>query len=206
MKELHISQRELVSLLKSNIEDPLTIRELQERLNLSSTSLVHHHISQLEKKGYLRRNPNNPKDYQILSDSPEKSITYLNMYGCAQCGPRGSIFDGSPIDRVPLSTRMLGFPSEEAFMVKAKGESMMPKIKEKDVVIARKVDYAQNGSIVVCVNSGEVLIKQIQKENDNVILVSLNPEFRPFIANRDDFKVEGIVKGVYSYELDTKNF
>ncbi len=198
MKKLHTVQQELIDLLKENIDDPLTIRELQDRLGVSSTSLVHHHISQLEKKGYLRRNPLNPKDYQILSDSPEKAVTYLNLYAVAQCGPKGSIFDGDPIDRIPLSSKMLGFPSEEAFLVRAKGESMMPKIKEKDIVIGRKAQFAHNGSIIICVNSGEVLIKKIQKEKDAILLISLNPEFRPFIASQD-FKVEGVVKGVYSY-------
>lgn len=201
MKKLHVAQQKLMELLKESMDDPLTIRELQDRLNVSSPSLVHHHIGQLEKKGYLRRNPLNPKDYQILSDSPEKQITYLNLYGLAQCGPRGSIFDGDPIDRVPLSSKMLGFCSSEAFMVKARGDSMSPKIKEKDIIIARRTNFANNGSIVICVNSGEVLIKKIQKEEDAVLLISLNPKFRPFIAN-EDFKIEGIVKGVYSYESD----
>jgi repressor LexA len=65
MRELHPVQEKLIRLLRNNITDPLTVRELQERLSISSPSVVHHHIQQLEKKGYLRRNPSNPKDYQI---------------------------------------------------------------------------------------------------------------------------------------------
>jgi repressor LexA len=77
MKKLHEKQQQLSHILKENIDDPLTIRELQDRLSISSPSVVHHHIQQLEKKGYLKRNPSNPQDYQILSESPEKKITYL---------------------------------------------------------------------------------------------------------------------------------
>ena len=58
--ELHKVQRSLLDLLKQNAGDPLTIRELQSLLDLSSPSLVHHHITQLEKKKFLKRNPNNP--------------------------------------------------------------------------------------------------------------------------------------------------
>jgi len=198
MKKLHSTQEKLLKLLKRNITEPLTIRELQGELCLSSPSIVYHHIQQLEKKGYLRRNPINPKDYQILADSPDKKITYLNLYGLAHCGPNGSILDGDPIDRIPISSRILGFSSHEAFMVKAKGDSMLPKINDSDLVIARKTNDAESGDIVVCVNNGEILIKKIQRGRKEIILVSLNVTYEPFVAS-DDFKVEGIVRGVLSY-------
>lgn len=196
--KLHPTQERLLNLLKESITDPMTIRELQEALHLSTPSLVHHHIQQLEKKGYLRRNPSNPQDYQVLTDSPEKTISYINLYGLAQCGPNGSILKGDPLERIPISTKMLGFSSDEAFMVKARGNSMVPKINEGDLVIAKKASDAPSGSIVVCVNEGKALIKKIKKGEKNTILVSLNPGYEPFIAS-DDFKIEGVVKGVFCY-------
>lgn len=199
MKKLHKTQHQLLELLKDTISEPLTIREIQARLGLSSSSLVYHHIQQLEKKGYLRRNPSNPRDYQILSDSPEKKITYLNLYGLTSCGPNGTILDGNPIDHIPISSRILGFSSAEAFMVKAKGDSMIPKINDGDLVIAQKSEDAENGSTVVCINSGEALIKKIHKTNV-IILISNNPKYQPFVAS-DDFRIVGIVKGVYTYYI-----
>src|SRR3989338_771739 len=100
MKKLHKVQEKLLQILKRTVTDPLTIREMQNELGISSPSVVYHHIQQLEKKGYLRRNPINPKDYQILADSPDKKITYLNLYGLATCGPDGSILNDDPIDRI----------------------------------------------------------------------------------------------------------
>lgn len=196
-KKLHSTQERLLELLTENITEPLTMRELMGELGLASPSVVHHHIQQLEKKGYLRRNPSNPKDYQILADSPDKKITYLNLYGLAHCGPSGSVLDGDPIDRIPISTQILGFASEDAFMVKAKGGSMEPKINDSDLVIVKRAQAADNGDIVVCVNRGEALIKKLQK-GKQVILSSLNTDYEPFLANKD-FRVEGIVRGVLSY-------
>jgi len=201
MKKLHTTQNNLLQLLKQSITEPLTIRELQDELDLSSPSVVYHHIQQLEKKGYLRRNPKNPKDYQILADSPDKIITYLNLYGLAHCGPKGAFLDGDPIDRIPISTKILGFSSSDAFMVKAKGDSMQPKINDLDLVIVKKARTANNGDIVVCVNNGEVLIKKIRVGNE-VILSSLNPKYQPFVANKK-FHIEGIVRGVLSYIAKT---
>lgn len=203
--DIHPIQQKLLKLLKQNEFEPLTIRELQEELGVSSTSVVQHHIFQLEKKGYLRRNPSNPRDYQILADEPDKQVTYLNLYGLAQCGPNGSLLDGDPLDRVPISTRILGFSSSEAFLVKARGKSMLPKIHEGDLVIARKSSRADNGNIVVCVNKGEAIIKKLQiMEFSNghkaYNLLSLNQDFQPFPAS-EDFRIEGIVRGVLSYSV-----
>lgn len=199
MKKLHKIQQRLLQLLKKTVTDPLTIRELQKELDISSPSVVYHHIQQLEKKGYLRRNPVNPKDYQILADSPDKKITYLNLYGLATCGPKGSILDNDPIDRIPISSKILGFPSAEAFMVKVKGNSMTPKINDGDLVIARKIKDAENGSTVVCINDGKALIKKIQKGKE-IILISTNPSYNPFVAAKD-FRIEGLVRGVYTYSI-----
>jgi repressor LexA len=202
MLKLHPVQERLLFLLKANHESPLTVRELQEELQVSSPSVVQHHILQLEKKGYLRRNPTNPRDYQVLSDSPDKLVTYLNLYGMAQCGPKGSLLDGDPIDRVPISTKILGFPSSEAFMIKARGDSMQPMIKEGDLVIVKKTSDVNDSQIAVCVNNGEVLIKKIQRIKDRnrvrYNLISLNDDYQPFLAD-ENFKIEGIVRSVLNY-------
>lgn len=198
-KSLHPVQKKLLNLLIKNAEDPLTVREMMEILDISSTSVVAHHLSQLEKKGYLKKNPYNPRDYQVLKGAPEKQVTYLNLYGLAHCGPSGSILEGNPIERLPISTRLLTFPSSEGFLVKAKGDSMSPKISEGDLVIAKRTEDVESGRIAVCVNNGEALIKKVQKEKTNgserTILISLNPIYAPFLAS-DDFRVEGEVRGI----------
>jgi len=109
MKKLHQSQTKLLEILKQNWDEELTIRDLQNRIGASSTSVVTHHLFQLEKKGYLKRNPDNPRDYQILL-GPEKQIAYVNEYGPGQCGPNGSLLDGNPVDRIAISSRLLTFP------------------------------------------------------------------------------------------------
>lgn len=204
-KKLHPIQKKLLDILIKNVDEPLSIRDMQEILDVSSTSVIAHHLKQLEKRGYLKKNPYNPRDYQVVKGSPEKQITYLNLYGLAHCGPNGSILDGNPIDRIAISTRLLSFPSSEAFMVKAKGDSMAPKINEGDFVIVKRNHNPESGSIVVCVNNGEALIKKIkiekEKNKKKYILVSLNPKHPPFLA-KDDFRIEGEVKGVITSKFE----
>ncbi len=155
-------------------------------------------MQKLEQKGYLKRNPQNPRDYQVFKN-PEKTVIYLNLYGFAQCGRSGTILDGNPIDRIPLASRLLKFPSDQGFIVKAKGDSMEPKIMEGDLIIAQKSTNAENGDIIVCVYNEEVLIKKIFRQNNHISLISLNSEKHPPIFVTEYFKIEGIVKNIINY-------
>jgi repressor LexA len=198
-KQLHQTQEQLLEILIKNSDKLLTIREMQFMLGISSTSGVVRHLAQLEKNGFLKRNPHNPRDYQVLSQGPEKEIAWLNLYGLVQCGQNGTFLDGTPIDRIPIATRLLSFPSSEAFLVKAKGDSMFPKINEGDFVIGRRIEDLGAFPLIICVNNGEALIKKVQKDGDSIILSSLNPTHFPFLAS-SDFRIVGEVRGVISRE------
>ena len=195
MKILHPKQMQLLEILKTNISDPLTMEELADRLSVSSKSVVFHHIKQLEKKGYLKRNPANPRDYIVLKD-PERNVIYLNMYGMAKCGPEGTILDGTPTRIVPVDPSMIYFPACKGFMVEAKGDSMENLISPKDWLIVEQSRQAKNKDVVVCVNNGEVMVKRFTQDGENVILQSENPYYNPIVADKTSFHIEGIVRSI----------
>ncbi|HVY42024.1 MAG TPA: S24 family peptidase [Hyphomicrobiaceae bacterium] len=197
-RPLHPVQSELLELLASHLDEPLSIRELQAHVGASSTSVVAHHLQQLERKGYLKRNPYNPRDYQVVQGNPEAAIAYISLYGLATCGPHGSILDGDPIDKIPLASRLLSFPVAEAFMVKAKGKSMEPRISEGDLVVARKTRTYKDGKVYVCVNNEECLIKIVRVSCGQVFLESFNRERFPILPASTDFRVEGEVRNIIS--------
>lgn len=195
MKALHPTQAKLLEILKNNITDPLTMEELADRLNVGSKSVIFHHIKQLEKKGFLKRNPANPRDYMILKD-PERNVVYLKMYGMAKCGPAGTILDGTPTRVVPVDPNMVYFPVGKGFMVEAKGDSMEHLISPKDWLIVETNHLPKNKDVVVCVNNGEVLVKRFNNDGKNVILQSENPAYAPIVADPSTFHVEGIVRSI----------
>ena len=195
MKALHPTQAKLLEILKNNITDPLTMEELADRLNVGSKSVIFHHIKQLEKKGFLKRNPANPRDYMILKD-PERNVVYLKMYGMAKCGPAGTILDGTPTRVVPVDPSMVYFPVGKGFMVEAKGDSMEHLISPKDWLIVETNHLPKNKDVVVCVNNGEVLVKRFNNDGKNVILQSENPRYNPIVADKTAFHVEGIVRSI----------
>jgi len=204
VKKLHQTQQLLLQLLKNNIDNPLTIRELGQQLGEDSAGVVHHHIVQLEKKGYLKRNPENPKDY-VLMDEPDKAVVYLNKYGLAKCGPGGDILSGRPIDRVPIASSILRFPASEAFIVEATGDSMIPKIIEGDTIIVKKQNYAEHNELIVCVLNEQPMVKQYFSMNGIVCLRSRNEDKlnHPDIAvtYSDELKIEGLVKNILRYDF-----
>jgi len=198
---LHRSQQLLLELLAETSEESLTVRELQDRIGASSTSVVAHHLQQLEKKGYLKRNPYNPRDYQVVESGPENEVALLNLYGLARCGPGGSILDGSPIDRVPIASRLLSVPAAEAFMMRAKGNSMAPRINEGDLVIARRTSEVRDGQVYVCVNDEECLIKTVRIVGSQILLESINRNDFPIFEAAEDFRVEGEVRQILSGKI-----
>jgi repressor LexA len=200
MNDLHPKQIKLLQLLKDNIDAPLMMSELSEEAEIYSPGVLYHHIRQLEKKGYLKRNPDNPKDYNIL-DSPEKSIVYINKYGMAQCGPDGSLLSGNVIDRIPIASSLLRFPSSLAFIVEAKGDSMEPKIANGDIIIAKRQNIAEPGDLIVCIYNEKVLIKQFLHIAKRFVLNSLNDKYKLIEVFPDnDFRIEGIVKNIIHYD------
>lgn len=198
MKDLHPKQKAILKLLKQNHLNPLSMVELSEEVGIESPGVLYHHLRQLEKKGYLKRNPNNSRDY-IVMDTPEKAVVLINKYGTAQCGPKGGILDGNPIDKIPIATSLLRFPASEAFIVEAKGDSMEPKIEEGDIIIARKQNNADPGDIVVCVHDDEVKIKQYLKVGSRIVLHSFNEKY-PLLEVKNNCVIEGVVKNILHYD------
>lgn len=47
---------------------PPSVREICQAVGLRSTSSVHSHLSQLEEKGYIRRDPTKPRAIDIIDE------------------------------------------------------------------------------------------------------------------------------------------
>lgn len=204
MRKLHEKQELILSILKNHPEQ-LSLRDIQSLIGVSSPSVVLHHVQQLEKKGYIKRNPNNPQDYQILDIQEKENYVNLPVFTTAQCGIKGLLSRTEPIDRIPVPVKWIDFPSSKAFLVQARGKSMEPKIKPGDYVVGKATEakwaYQEfNGKIIVGVHEGDPVIKKLyydDKKNE-VVLQSLNPDYPPFIASKD-FWIEGEVRGIFSY-------
>lgn len=192
------TQGKILDILSSNIEAPLSYRDIASNLGLSSTNTIAYHIKKLEQKGHLKRDPHDDRHFVI--SRPQSGVTVLNLYGLARCGKSNSPFIDQPIDRIPISNKLIDFPAEKAFLVRAKGDSMEPRIQDCDLLLAKRQRVAENGDVVVCINDETVLIKKIIRQNKATLLTSYNPLFGPVIAS-EDFQVLGVIRSVVMSNL-----
>lgn len=193
--KLHPIQEKILSLHTDRAgERKWTRREVQEELGVSSVSVVQHHYNELVKKGYMKPSPLRPGSYVTMT-IPEIPLVYLNMYGKARCGPDGSILSGHPEDRIGISSRLIKGRAEDAFLVIADGDSMLPEIKNNDLVLATKIERAENGQIVVGALDESPFIKRFKRINqDQILLESLNPDYEAMVATPDN---QLVIEGMY---------
>lgn len=84
--------------------------------------------------------------------------------------------------------------------IKVTGDSMYPKIEDGDIIIVRKQDSVDSGSIaVVLVDNEEGFVKKVVYDQETIELHSINPEYAPKIFKGEEVlrvRVVGIVKQV----------
>ncbi len=200
MKEgLHPRQVAILRILKRGVEG-LSLRDIAQEIGVRSPATVSHHIRQLEKKGYLRRNPLYPSDYTLLRD-PVKDVVYVNLYGWASCGKEGFLSDSNILDRVPLSTRLFGV-TDRSFLVQARGDSMKPAIQEGDLVLVDQQPRVETNAMALVICEEEPRIKKVIFVEDRIILVSLNLAYPPEIYEKgEDLVIVGKVQSVIKFGL-----
>ncbi len=202
MKALHPLQIKLLDLLRQVPEDGFSLSQLRDEIGASSKGQVAHHISQLEQKGLIKRNPDNPSDFIVFgSEESEENFTFLPLLALAACGA-GIDNEQYVIERIPVKSTLIPSRIKNTFLVKAEGDSMEPRIHSGDIVAVERLNpnFSEPiGKIVVCEDSRGVKIKQYQRvDNGPIILYSLNHrKHEPIIIHdEEDFVVHGIVRGV----------
>ncbi|NQD87143.1 repressor LexA, partial [Paenarthrobacter sp. CM16] len=68
-KSLTVRQKKILETIQRSVNDngyPPSMREIGDTVGLASLSSVTHQLSQLEKLGYLRRDPKRPRAMEVL--------------------------------------------------------------------------------------------------------------------------------------------
>lgn len=191
-------QLEIYDYIKLQIQEkgyPPSVREICKAVGLSSTSTVHGHLSRLEKKGYIRRDPTKPRAIELLKDSIiKKEMLDIPIIG--------KVTAGMPILAVENIEETFSIPlnfvksTNELFMLKVSGESMIDAgILDGDLAIIEKTNTAQNGEIVVALIDNEATIKRFFKEDGYFRLQPENPTMKPIIVN--ECSIIGKLAGIY---------
>jgi repressor LexA len=196
-------QRTILEVIRSSVTTrgyPPSIREIGDAVGLTSTSSVAHQLRTLERKGYLRRDPNRPRAVDVRSaddvanDVANAAVTTDVAGSDALPVPTfvpvlGRIAAGGPIlaeeaveDVFPLPRELVGEGS--LFLLKVVGESMVDAaICDGDWVVIRQQNVADNGDIVAAMIDGEATVKTFKRTRGQVWLMPHNPVFDPIPGN-----------------------
>ncbi|HKB18935.1 MAG TPA: transcriptional repressor LexA [Candidatus Dormibacteraeota bacterium] len=174
---------------------PPSVREIGEAVGLSSSSTVHNHLNQLERRGLIKRDPSKSRTVQLVADAQmdEKRRNAVSIPIV------GNVAAGSPIlaeqnieDHVLLSPELA---KDGYFLLRVRGDSMLNAgIFDGDLVLVRPQHEATNGSIVVALVDGDATVKRFERSNGHVKLIPENPAYEPIVTS--NVSLVGIVRGV----------
>ena len=202
-------QRRVLEVIRDSIERrgyPPSVREIGEAVGLSSASSVAHQLSVLQKKGWLRRDPNRPRalDVRLPGDVPGAPAPTVVAPAGAEEAPAptyvplvGRIAAGGPVlaeqaveDVFPLPRELVG--EGTLFMLKVVGDSMVEAaICDGDWVVVRQQQHAEQGEIVAAMIDGEATVKTYKRRDGHVWLLPHNPAYEPIPG--DDATILGRV-------------
>lgn len=182
-------QQKILDFIRSEIETkgyPPSVREICAAVGLRSTSSVHMHLTQLEKKGLVRRDATKPRALELL-DSPLSKARTVPLVG--------KVTAGQPILAIENIEDQLIIPNDlasmdtELFALRVQGESMIEAgILDGDIVIVHSQERAENGDIVVALIGDEATLKRIYYENGHVRLQPENHTMAPIIVPRAEVR------------------
>ncbi|HKV88031.1 MAG TPA: transcriptional repressor LexA [Candidatus Dormibacteraeota bacterium] len=174
---------------------PPSVREIGEAVGLSSSSTVHNHLNQLERRGLIKRDPSKSRTVQLVQDA-EVDQQRRNAVSVPVVG---NVAAGAPIlaeqnieDHLLLSPELA---QEGFFLLRVRGDSMINAgIFDDDLVLVRPQHEASNGTIVVALVDGDATVKRFERANGHVRLMAENPAYEPIVST--NVNLVGVVRGV----------
>ena len=177
---------------------PPSVREIGEAVGLSSSSTVHNHLNQLERRGMIHRDPSKSRTVQLVKDVREEQVAK----GAVSLPLVGNVAAGTPIlaeqnieDHILISDQLA---QDGWFLLKVRGDSMVNAgILDGDLVVVRPQPSADNGQIIVAMVDSEATVKRLDRREGTVRLLPENDAYEPIVA--PDAQVVGLVKGVMRF-------
>ncbi len=202
MKSISKRQSEILDFIKTEVKDkgyPPSVREIGEAVGLASSSTVHGHLSRLEAKGFIRRDPTKPRAIEILDpngvEELKAPVVHIPLIGKVTAGQPITAIENIE-EYFPVPERM-NYAADQLFMLEIVGNSMIEAgILDGDYVIVKQQNTAENGEIVVAMTEeDEATVKRFFKEKNMFRLQPENSTMAPILLPK--VSILGKVVGVY---------
>jgi len=183
----------IVSYMKSE-KMPPTNREIGHEMHIDSTGHVDYHLSMLEKKGLISRQPKKSRGIKLM-----KPVTGIPVMGSIAAGQPLEI-SSDPEQMIDVGREM---EHDNTYALIVKGRSMIEDhICDGDYVVIKPQTTCNNGDIVVATHlqqgvSGGATLKRFfqEKEHDRIRLQPANSELDPILIPKSEWDQEWSVQG-----------
>jgi repressor LexA len=192
-------QREILDFIAGQLEAKgyaPSFEEIARQFGFHSLATVHEHLTNLERKGYIRRAHNESRAIEIIPPKGQTGATELPLLGLVAAG--------QPIEAI-TGNETIAVPDEliprrgRSYVLKVRGDSMIDEhIKDGDYVVVQERNQADSGQTVVALVHGDsATVKRFYREPGGWIrLQPANPGMQPLRVNERDVIVQGVVVGV----------
>ena len=192
-------QREILDFLATYISErgyAPSFEEIAAAMGYGSLATVHEHLTNLERKGVIRRSHNESRGIEVL--------TRLRQPGVADVPLLGQVAAGQPIEAVE-SAETMTLPEDmlpatgKSFVLRVRGDSMIDEqIRDGDYIVVHSRSTARNGETVVALVQGtHATVKKLYREpNGRIRLQPANRALDPIVVRAEDVQVQGVVVGV----------
>ena len=203
MEELTKKQKEILEFIKKTMfkkgVSP-TFREIMQFFGFKSIKTVQDHIKALEKKGYIKKDPNKSRSI-ILEDFSKTLKDTVRVPILGQISAGKPIFAEENIEGYINLDKFLIKHSKDIFALKVKGDSMIGAgILDGDYVIVKKQPTVENGEIACVLIDNEATVKRFYKRDTHIELRPDNDKYQPIIVTQELNKnifVLGKVIGIF---------
>ncbi len=192
-------QKEILDFIEGFIDDrgySPSFEEIAGFFQYRSLATVHEHLSNLQAKGYIRKNYNESRSIELARTEMRLAAVDLPLLGTVAAGQPIEAIEQKEAISVPED--MVSGPVAH-YVLRVRGDSMIEEqIRDGDYVIVRARDTANNGEMVIALVDGEcATVKKFYAEPDgSVRLQPANPDLDPMYYAAERVIVQGIVVGV----------
>ncbi len=192
-------QKQILDYLQSYIQDQgfaPSFEEIAEHFSFASLATVHEHLTNLQRKGYIRRGYNESRSIELVPPAGQSGATELPLLG--------EVAAGEPIEAV-TSPETIAVPNDliprrgSAYVLRVRGNSMIDEhIQDGDCVVVQGRDSANNGEMVIALVDGtSATVKRLFREAGGWIrLQPANDQIAPLRVHEDNILIQGVVVGV----------
>ena len=192
-------QNEILAYLRAHIAEhgyAPSFEEIAEQFTFASLATVHEHLTNLERKGYIRRQYNESRSIEVLPPRGTAKATEIPLLG--------KVAAGLPIESL-MHDETIAVPDEilprrgPNYALKVTGNSMVDEhIIDGDYVVVHGRDAAENGEMVIAlINGSEATVKKFYRETGGWIrLQPANTTMTPMRYQERDVLIQGVVVGI----------